>query len=141
MINIYLALINKCTYRHCVLQSFNVLLYKLCNYSVTHAHLTHWLRFKLIKDTPSSTYPRLMHLGEYPSPSRRAVQMISQAREVCNVSPSALVFSRVCTIMFIPGNETPHNSIRDDCTSAKKSPPRLKNNINGEVSIRKNKCK
>ena len=66
--------------------------------------------------------PSLYALGEIQWPSWRAVQMISQAREVCNVCPSALVFSRLCdcTIMFTLGPETPHNSIRDDCTSAKK---------------------
>ena len=72
--------------------------------------------------------------------------MISQAREVGNVSPSALVFDRVCecTIMFTPGPETPHNSICVDCTSAKKSQPKLKTNINMEsqhTSVSKNKCK
>uniref|UniRef100_A0A4W5KIJ9 Xaa-Pro dipeptidase n=1 Tax=Hucho hucho TaxID=62062 RepID=A0A4W5KIJ9_9TELE len=68
-----------------------------------------------------------MPLGESPSPSRRAVQMISQAREVCSLNPSALVFSRLCecTIMFTPGPETPYNS----------SPRKLKSNINGEVNI------
>ena len=76
-------------------------------------------------------------LGGIPVAIWRAVQMISQAREVCNISPSALVFSRLCecTIMFTPGPETLHNSIHYDCTSAKKSQRKLKNNINGEVNI------
>ncbi|KAM9534304.1 NLR family CARD domain-containing protein 3-like isoform 1-T1 [Salvelinus alpinus] len=42
-------------------------------------------RFKLIKDTPSSTYPRLKPLGESPRPYLSSFQIISQAREVCNM--------------------------------------------------------
>ena len=91
------------------------------------------------------TVVHLCFIHYAPSPSWRAVQMISQAREVCNVSPSALVFSRLCecTIMFTPGPETPHFSNCEDCTSAQKSQRKLKNNINVEANIQvlsKNEC-
>jgi hypothetical protein len=64
------------------------------------------------------------------------VQTISQAREVGNVNPSALVCDRVCecTILFTLGPETPLKSISDDCTSAKKSQPKMETNMNMEKS-------
>jgi hypothetical protein len=87
-------------------------------------------------------HPRPLALEESPSPSWRVVQMISQAGEVCNLSPSALLFSRLCecTIMFTSGPETAHNSICDGCTS-KKSQQKLNSNINMEKSTYKCKVK
>jgi hypothetical protein len=65
--------------------------------------------------------------------------MIRQTMDVCNVSPSALVFSRVCkcTIMFTQGPEPPHNSICNDCTSAKKVLQNLETTSSPEASFQK----
>ena len=46
--------------------------------------------------------------------------------------------------MFASGPETPHNSIRDDGTSAKKSPPKLKTSTSiwsQHTSVSKKECK
>lgn len=88
--------------------------------------------YEAIRVDLGSTYHRFMTLGE----SLPLVEMINQTRELRNVNPSALVIDKSLRVYnsVHSAPETPHSSIRDDCTSTKKSLPEILLQY-GEVNI------